>query len=315
MKPSDLIETYVDDVARRLPRKLRGDVGLELHALLGEELQARADSAGRPADEAMALALLSGFGLPADVADRYRPASFVIIKSAETRGFALTALLGVAAQWALTLPSVFLRPEAFPGQDFARLGAWWTSFGLGAFWWPGLMVVGAIIIRWIGYRWPRTETWEPPRRLDRDRINRPLLAMGLLAWAAGAAIWIGMPWYGPHLPGALPRVFAFDGAFLHTRAPLLLPLWAGGYAIYIMAFLEGRWRALTRRLRLGFDLAIGALLAWFIVAGPIFTARPTNDSAKGLVVLTVVLSLIAEGASLYRERTRLRRPKAALASS
>jgi hypothetical protein len=305
MKPDDLIASYVDDVARRLPRKLRADVGAELRALLGEELQGHAETAGRPADAAMALALLTSFGLPADVADRYRPASFVIIRSAETPAFALTALGGVALQWALTLPAVFLAPQHYAGQAFARLGAWWVSFGLAAFWWPGLMVVGALLLRWTQHRWPRVETWEPPRLVDRDRVNRPLLALGLVAWALGAAIWIGMPWYGPHLPGALPRVFAFDATFLATRASWLLPVWAGHYAVHVMAMIEGRWRRLTRRLSLGLSLALAALLAWFIVGGPVFVSRPTDDAAKGLTALVVLLTLLAEAVNLHRELTRI----------
>ena len=42
MDPQALIESYVDDVVRRLPRRQRSDVGLELRSLLGEELAARA---------------------------------------------------------------------------------------------------------------------------------------------------------------------------------------------------------------------------------------------------------------------------------
>jgi hypothetical protein len=141
--------------------------------------------------------------------------------------------------------------------------------------------------------------------VDRDRVNRPLLALGLVAWAAGAAIWIGMPWYGPHLPGALPRVFSFDAVFLAKRAPWLLPIWAGQYAVYMMALAEGRWRRLTRRLNLGFGVAIAALLGWFIVAGPVFVSKPTDAAAKGITALVVVLTLVVEARNLRRELARI----------
>ncbi|MFI4933081.1 MAG: hypothetical protein ACHP7N_00525 [Caulobacterales bacterium] len=309
MNPSDLIESYVDDIAKRLPRKLRNDVGFELRALLGEELQGKASDADRPADEAMALALLNAFGRPEDVADRYRPASFVIIKSSETRGFALTALLAVAVQWALTLPPVFMLPELFPGQAFSRLGAWWTSWGLGAFWLPGFMVVAFIIVRWIGHRWPRADAWAPPRLADRDRINRPLTILAMGAWTLGAAVWIGMPWYGPHLPGVLPSVFAFDDGFLRARGPWLLPLWAAQYGVYMTALVDGRWLKITRRIRLGLDLALCGLLAWFTAAGPIFVSKTTDASGRGLLCLVVLISLISVSVTLYREQARVGRPK------
>jgi hypothetical protein len=307
--PNAVIESYVDDIVRRLPRHLRGDVGLELHALLSEELDAKAREAGRPADDTMALDLVGAFGRPHDVADRYRPASFVIIEPSETPAFALISLVGLGVQWGLTLPPVFMQPESFPGQVFSRLGAWWLSWGLGAFWLPGFVAVMSLIVRGFGHRWPGRAVRTPVRVLDRDRISRPLLALGLGAWAAGAALWVAMPFYGPHLPGVLPAVFAFDHSFLVSRAPWLLPLWAGHYMVYATAFIEGRWRRLTRRVSLAFGGALCGLLTWFVAAGPIFQARPTDDAARFLIALIVLCSLISVAVSLYREPGRLASPK------
>ena len=63
MDARTVIESYVHDVTQLLSRKDRADVALELRALLAEELAARA--AGAPADEAMAIELVRGFGAPA----------------------------------------------------------------------------------------------------------------------------------------------------------------------------------------------------------------------------------------------------------
>lgn len=308
MDPKVVIESYVDDVARRLPRRQRSDVGFELHSLLSEELQAKARDAGRPADESMALALVRDFGIPESVAARYRPASFTIIEPAQSQAFALWSLIGVAVQWALTLPVVFTGREAYPGQTLARFGAWWTSWGLGAFWLPGFMVVVAIIAAWIRHRWPPTGEWAPRRVLDRDGVNRPLLALGLAAWAVGAAIWIAMPWYAPHLPGPLPPVFAFDGDFLRSRAGWLPLLWALQYIVYAWALVEGRWRKPTRLAALGFGAALSGLLAWFVAAGPIFRSRPTDETARSLLALIVLFSLVSAAIGLYREQWRIRPP-------
>ena len=72
MRANEVIDAYVADVAVRLPRARRDDVAFELRALLLEALQDDADAAGRPADEAMALARVRASGRPADVAARYR---------------------------------------------------------------------------------------------------------------------------------------------------------------------------------------------------------------------------------------------------
>lgn len=309
MDAKAVIASYVDDVVRWLPRRQRSDVGFELRSLLNEELDAKATDAGRPADEAMALALLHAFGAPEAVAARYRPSGFMIIEPAYSYAFALWSLIGVAVQWALSLPRVFSAPEAFPGQTFSRLGAWWTSWGLGAFWLPGVMVVIAIVAAWIRHRRPRADDWTPRWARDRDNVNRPLLALALVGWAVGAAIWVAMPWYGPRLPGPLPAVFAFDGGFLRLRGAWLLPLWTGQFLVYVMALVEGRWHTLTRRLALAWSAGLYGVLTWFLVGGPIFHARSTDDFAKPLLAVVVLASLIVEGVRLYREQGRIRPPR------
>lgn len=73
MDPNAIIDSYVADVVRYLPRRQRADVALELRSLLDDELASRAADAGRPADPALVMELLTTFGAPRDVADRYRP--------------------------------------------------------------------------------------------------------------------------------------------------------------------------------------------------------------------------------------------------
>ena len=98
MDPKVVIESYVADVVRRLPRRQRSDVGFELRSLLNEELDAKAMDTGRSADEGLALTLLPPFGAPEAVAGRYRPQGFTISEPAQSRAFALWSLTGDAVQ-------------------------------------------------------------------------------------------------------------------------------------------------------------------------------------------------------------------------
>ena len=309
MNPKQVIETYVEDVVRRLPRAQRSDVGFELRALLTEELDGKAIDAGRSADVEMAIDLVGAFGAPDDVAQRYRPEGFTIIAPSQSQAFALWALIPVAVQWALTLPGVFAAPEAFPGQSLTRLGAWWTTWGLGAFWFPGFLVALAIIGAWVRHLWPSLSQWTPRQAVGRGALNRPLMALGLGAWAAGAAVWIFIAFHGQQLPGVLPKVFAFDPEFLHSRAAWLPPLWAGHYIVYLMVFIEGRWRTLTRRADLAFGAALCALMAWYVVAGPIFTSKPTDDAARGALAIIVLVTLVSVAVRLYRASGEIRPPQ------
>ena len=56
MNAGELIEAYIDDTVRLLPRRQRGDVATELRSLLNEELHARARESGHPPDESLAIA-------------------------------------------------------------------------------------------------------------------------------------------------------------------------------------------------------------------------------------------------------------------
>lgn len=103
MNAQELIQSYIDDVALRLPRTLRNDVGLELRTLLLDQLEAAASAADRAPDAAMATALLRDFGRPEDVADRYRPRGFTIIEPEQGPVFVKLAAAGMALQWTLTL--------------------------------------------------------------------------------------------------------------------------------------------------------------------------------------------------------------------
>lgn len=296
MNPNDVIDAYVLDVMRRVPRKERNEIGCELRDLLTEMLGERARAAGKAADDPLVLAMLRDFGTPAEVAARYRPPGVVIIPAEQSRSFALLSLGGVGLQWALTLPQVF---EGLP------LTAWWFTWGLGSLWWPGFLAMIALVaagLRQLGLFQP---AWRP-RSVDPDRIHRGALGFGLLWFAIGMALMIGLPWIARLLPGPLPQVFAFDPAFLQQRAWPAVLLWLGSFATLAAVLTQGRWSPATRRLDLAGSLAWIALLAWWLAAGAIFQAKATDDGAKaaiGLVILIIGVDLVC---NLYRQRTRIR---------
>jgi len=304
MSPEDILEAYVNDVAKRLPRSKRNDVALELRALLREELQDRAESAGRPADEAMALELARSFGAPEDVAERYRTPSFVVIAPTQTNAFAALAFGGVAVQWLATIPHVVSLES---GRVLTTLGAWWLSYGLGALWWPGFMVIAAIIGGWIRHTWPPgANTWRP-RAADTDAINRPLWALGAAAAACGFVALFGAFWAIANIaPAPVRAAFEFTPGFLPISGALAALLWGAGAVVFAMVYNEGRWRPLTRWLGLASNLAWVALLTWFIAGPPIFRDAGANGVADGALALVVFFLLIDIGVTLHRV---LRRPQ------
>src|SRR5580700_1780095 len=102
MEASEVIETYIDDTVRLLPRRQRDDVATELRSLLNEELHARAQESGRPPEQNLALSLVRGYGHPNEVAARYQPA-WTIIDPADSRSFLRAAIIGAGALVLLSL--------------------------------------------------------------------------------------------------------------------------------------------------------------------------------------------------------------------
>ena len=126
MNANDVIESYVTEVAVKLPRKQRNDVGFELRSLLHEELQSKADAAGREADAGRATELLQAFGWPADVAARYRPA-LTIIDPADGQRFLRTTAIGLAIIWFLGLVVRLQQPIASTSDFLLALSQWWFT--------------------------------------------------------------------------------------------------------------------------------------------------------------------------------------------
>jgi hypothetical protein len=62
MSTAEVIESYIDDIVRLLPRRQQDDVAAELRSLLNEELHARAQVSGHPSDEPLALLLVRSYG-------------------------------------------------------------------------------------------------------------------------------------------------------------------------------------------------------------------------------------------------------------
>ena len=78
MDVNELIERYVLEVGRHLPRSKRADIGMELSSLLHDALEQRAAMAGKEPTVKMAADVLREFGKPEVIAGQYRPEQHLI---------------------------------------------------------------------------------------------------------------------------------------------------------------------------------------------------------------------------------------------
>lgn len=302
MRCNEVIEAYVVDVMRRLPRKDRNGIGYELRGLLTDMLADRTqDETGDP-DDAMVLSVLREFGTPAEVAERYRPPGMLVIPADQTRVFVPLAIAGVMLQWVLTLPRVF---------EGAPLSAWWLSWGLGSLWWPGFLVMTSLVVAWLRQLGLFRSADFKPRVYDPERVNRSVMAFGLLWFACGVGLMACLPWLVGRMPEPMSHVLAFDPEFLRARAWPVLLLWLGGFATMVTVLVRGRWTTWTRHLEIAFAVGFALLLGWWVAAGQIMQAKASNDGARLALSFVILLILIDVIKKTVRQGTRIRTPKAA----
>ena len=303
MNANDVIESYVTDVAVELPRKQRNDVAFELRALLNEELQAKAEAAGRGADADMATELVRAFGRPGDVAARYRP-TLTIIDPADGHAFLRAAVIGLAIIWGMGLLMRLRSPLDSEGGVLTALGQWWGTTVIPSMWWPGLLVVSFGAASWVRRRWPQTSEWKP-RAGDRFHGSRAAMVVGLVGVLCGLFVLIDPRWlleavFGGRAAPAAYEAFTYTDTFRQRQGPWLLVLMVLNIPMLIAAIVNGRWPATLRRARSWLTLVTCAVLAWTVLNGPVFIAPSSDRAVKFVMVLVVGLTLIDIGTKLYR---------------
>lgn len=304
MNANDVIEAYVNDVAVQLPRKQRNDVAFELRALLNEELLARADESGRPADANMAIEFLQAFGRPADVAARYRP-TLVVIDPADGHAFVRLTVIGLLVIWTLGLIEHFDPPIQSFDQFLWALGQWWVKTIVASFWWPGVLAVYFAIAAWTHRRWPQSQAWRPVA-VDHIPGGRAAMVMGLVGVVVGLFVltdprWVLDAFWGGRAAPAAYQALTYTDTFLQREGVLLWLLVALNIPLLAAAIVIGRWTAMMRRVQTIGSLATCAAMAWAVAGGPIFIRSAADSMTKGLMLLVIVLTLLDLGIKLYRQ--------------
>ena len=227
MNASQVIDSYVRDVAQYLPRDKRNDVAFELRALLADELAAKAAAAGKPPDQAMVMELLAGFGRPAEAASRYAPRA-PIIDPADNHNLFIWALVG-------SVVATLRNPQA----------------GITFLGW-----VGAVFLVFAGLAWARRRQGPGVLRWRPKRVEKPAAMPRILALIPVVAL-LAFPVFQYLAPQAFVRLaflgavptsgLEFTQAFRDSwqRAATLLAF-AGVVGVHLAVLVQGGWRPWSR---------------------------------------------------------------------
>jgi hypothetical protein len=294
MHATAVIEAYIDDIVRLLPRRHRDDVAAELRTLLNEDLRARAQELGRSPDQDVALSLVRGYGRPNDVAARYQPV-WTIIDPADSRSFARAAIIGAGA---LIVFSAFfrLRPSVSATAD--------DLVKIGILAWLGLLVVAFGVKNWIHWRWPATAAWQPR---DRDRVNRIGTAVVVPIASFFVILYAAPTWVLDLISGGRFETSwaAYTADFQRLVLPWLIGLCVGLLALLSFVAIQGRWRRLTRRINVGLNMALACLILACAVNGNIFSSSSVDQIARSVLALVALIYVPSVGVQLYGEIGRL----------
>lgn len=298
MNANDVIEIYIKDVALRLPRRLRNDVAFELRALLGEELQDRAEAAGHAADADMAIGMLRAFGHPVEVASRYQP-SLTIIDPADGQRFLRLTVIGLTVIWIAGLVEVFHQADAHSTSLLGLLAQWWLGVVIQSLWWPGVLVVGFALASRMRQRSRGRGEWKP---LSSDRVSggSTALVMAIIGTVAGLTILIDPRWildlfFGGRAAPQAYTALSWTESFRNLQAPWLFVLVALNVPIFVAVIAKGRWSTAMRRLQDGLALLTCAVMAWAVLDGPIMQATQSDLTIKfcmATIIAWIVLELV-----------------------
>ncbi len=298
MNAQEVIESYVRDVAKCLPRKKRNDVAFELRSLLSDELSAKAQAAGRAPDKAMAMELLKGFGRPAVAAARYheRPA---LIDATDTHRFLIWAMAGLITLIVLAAQ----RPRGTVDVGGVLLQ------------WLGVLVIAFGVIGWWRRRNPNAMGWTPSR--GQDWMPRWLAAVALVATVVfpvfmycAPQTFVRLAFFGAFAPECVQMTDAFAQSWQRVLTIATLALLA---VIHGAELVMGGRREWTGWLSVVTNGLLGVMLlshsAPMSAGGGetirIFESPTSNGVAMPIFGSVGAFMVLCAFYELYRERSRI----------
>ncbi len=300
----ELIERYVHEVGRRLPKRKRLDVETELRSLLQDKVEDRAGTPMAEADESVIMDVLREMGPPQKVAASYQPRSMYLIGPhvfpVFRVVFSITAavmvgvvfvgvLLSVDMTGSFLTDALRLLVQAVPG----LLNSLLTAFAV-------IVLTMAIVERFVPdeeLKFGVSEGEWDPRKLPDVRGAKRIDRFGsLVSIAVNIFILVVVNLY-PHWIGLFYRT---DGVtvgapilsenFFETLLPWYILSVVAVIALNVYQLLVGR---MTRGVRLAAiltDLVYVTVIYVFMTNGPIFGLNDALISAQGWPISGGVVS-------------------------
>jgi hypothetical protein len=316
----NLIDTYVSEVGRRLPKKTRADIEAEIRSILQDMLEERSQKAGKPVDEELTLEVLKEYGAPEKVAATYMGERYLIgprlypIFMLVLRIVLLVTGILAAIGLGIAVYQTALTPYDILGTIIREIISFATSIMIAL----GNIVLIFAILEWALYRSGKKfdlkgtlkeKEWDPRSLVKVMPANQIKLAEVIIeivgCFAAivlfnfypqifGIGIAPGGMWYVG--AGNLTMIPLLSEAFFHY-VPYLTLVWALTIILDIVLLRMGAWNTVTRIFLIGLK-AINIVIAAVMLAGPSLLAvtasslTPVLGDAEAARIMMILLSQI-----------------------
>ena len=318
---TNLIDTYVSEVGRRLPKKTRADIEAEIRSILQDMLEERSQKTGKPVDDEMTFEVLKAYGAPDKVAATYLgeryligprlyPIFMMVLRITLTVIGVLAAIgVGIALyQTTLNLQDILI-----------ALIKTIANFAASAMTVLGNVVLVFAIIEWALYSagakgeikgLPKEKEWDPRSLTKLSPPNRVKMGETIVE-IVGCFVVIAIFNFYPQIIGFTPSLNGVVGsgnwavgfgnltfvpllseAFFYF-VPYMTLVWALTIILDIVLLRMGHWNAVTRICLIGLKivniiivasmLAVPSLLA--ITSTSLTTALGDAGAARTLMTL------------------------------
>jgi hypothetical protein len=342
---TNLIDTYVSEVGRRLPRNIRRDIEAEIRSILQDMLEERSQKIGKPVDEEMTLEVLKAYGAPEKVAATYQgeryligprlyPIFTLVLRIVLVVLGVLAAIgLGVALSHTLGNPQTAIEIVLKAVANF--IGSILTALGN--------MVLIFAILEWALFRagtqvafkgLPNEKPWDPRSLVKISPSNQvkmgetiveivgcfiAIVLFNFYPQVFGFGIGPGGSWYVG--TGNFTVIPLLSDAFFHF-VPYLTLIWVLTIILDIILLRTGHWNALTRLSLIGLRivniviaaamLGVPSLLA--ITAASLTPALGSADAAQTLMTVLSLAVRVALWLSIFGNTVEIIRTVSRLAT-
>lgn len=307
-----LIERYIAEVSKNLPRKNRKDIEDEIRSTLLDMLEERSQESGSDIDDDLMTEVLRTYGPPSTVAESYHPEPLLI------RPYLYQSFLAVLK---VVLPIMtvvaFIRASLiFSGNILSRDTMIQNLLQvLSDYMVSSLAALGGIVIFFVILQRAlpdlrRINHWDPkdlPTITTRDRIDLPITILEILGVLLAIifltvfnnAVSIGYNAWGTWTLGFLAiasgkaQITTILTSSFFSFLPALTTLWILTIVLDVILLRRGRWENWSRWISLGLKIASITLAATMLASLPLVGIDPNGFTSAGFPDLSSASNLVS----------------------